>query len=102
VIERDDPRTLAAIGVVAACLASIGQRVLMIDLDPQANATSSLGVDKAAPIYSIYHALVDGVPRILNLRMALEVYVAHQVEVITRPCHSGATATRAPVISRFT
>jgi DNA gyrase subunit A len=29
-------------------------------------------------------ALVDGVPRVLNLRQALEAYVAHQVEVITR------------------
>jgi DNA gyrase subunit A len=29
-------------------------------------------------------ALVDGVPRVLDLKRALEVYVAHQVEVITR------------------
>jgi DNA gyrase subunit A len=29
-------------------------------------------------------ALVDGVPRTLNLKTALEVYVAHQVDVITR------------------
>src|SRR5207248_10658045 len=29
-------------------------------------------------------ALVDGVPRLLNLRMALEVYVAHQIDVVTR------------------
>src|SRR2546426_2874466 len=29
-------------------------------------------------------ALVDGVPRILNLRAALTVYVAHQIEVVTR------------------
>src|SRR5690349_19127519 len=28
--------------------------------------------------------LVDGVPRLLNLKQALEVYVAHQVDVITR------------------
>jgi chromosome partitioning protein len=33
-----------------------------VDIDPQANATSSLGVDKHAPVYSIYHALVDDVP----------------------------------------
>ena len=29
-------------------------------------------------------ALVDGVPRTLNLRQALQAYVDHQVEVITR------------------
>ena len=31
---------------VAACLASVGRRVLLLDLDPQANATSGLGVEK--------------------------------------------------------
>ncbi len=31
---------------VSACLASVGKRVLLIDLDPQANATSGLGIDK--------------------------------------------------------
>ena len=31
---------------VAACLASVGQRILLIDLDPQANATSGVGLEK--------------------------------------------------------
>ena len=31
---------------MAACLAALGQRVLLVDLDPQANATSGLGLEK--------------------------------------------------------
>jgi chromosome partitioning protein len=31
---------------LAACLASVGRRVLLVDLDPQANATSGLGLEK--------------------------------------------------------
>src|ERR687892_136270 len=32
--------------ILAACLAALGRRVLFLDLDPQANATSGLGIEK--------------------------------------------------------
>jgi len=53
-------KTTTAINL-AANLAVREKRVLLVDCDPQANATSSLGVDKTAPAHSIYHALVEGV-----------------------------------------
>ncbi|VVD59343.1 ParA family protein [Pandoraea cepalis] len=45
---------------LAAGLASHGQRVLLVDLDPQGNATMGSGIDKAALESSVYEVLVDG------------------------------------------
>ena len=43
---------------LAASLASLGNRVLLIDLDPQGNASTGSGVDKAHLKNSIYHVLI--------------------------------------------
>ena len=43
---------------LAAYLAQLGQRVLVVDLDPQANATSCLGVDKLNVEGGTYEALL--------------------------------------------
>jgi chromosome partitioning protein len=52
-------KTTTAINL-GAYLAQLSQRVLIVDLDPQANATSSLGVDKRAVQGSTYEALLNG------------------------------------------
>src|SRR3954468_12793277 len=44
----------------APALASLGIKVLLIDIDPQANATSGLGIDRNIPRKTIYHTLVLG------------------------------------------
>jgi chromosome partitioning protein len=49
-------KTTTAVNL-AACLAAVGQRVLLLDLDPQANATSGLGLEKT-PGGSAYRALL--------------------------------------------
>lgn len=51
-------KTTTAINL-GANLAALGQRVLIVDIDPQANATSSLGVDKRAVQASTYDALIN-------------------------------------------
>ncbi len=47
---------------LAASLATEGKRVLIIDADPQANATSGYGIDPRTMSSSIYECLVDGYP----------------------------------------
>ena len=46
---------------VAACLAANGQRILLVDLDPQANATSGVGLEKREGA-SAYGALLGEAP----------------------------------------
>ncbi len=62
---------------MAAYLARLGQHVLVVDLDPQANATSCLGVDKLGVQGGTYEALL-GEPNIfpyvlLNERLQLSL-----------------------------
>ena len=68
-------KTTTAINL-SAYLAQLGQRVLVVDLDPQANATSCLGVDKNTVKGGTYEALLGSaaMPFILlneQLKLAL-------------------------------
>jgi len=47
---------------LATSLALSGRRILVVDLDPQGNATSGFGIDKSTIDRSMYGALVDGIP----------------------------------------
>jgi len=46
---------------LAAALALRGHRVLVVDVDPQSNATTGLGIDHRSLEASTYHVMVDGV-----------------------------------------
>ncbi len=54
-------KTTTAVNL-SACLADEGKRVLLVDLDPQGNASQGVGVNKNACERTVYNALVDGVP----------------------------------------
>lgn len=58
---------------VAAALAQLGQRVLVIDLDPQGNASTALGVEHRRGVPSTYDALVEGVPLVDVVATATDV-----------------------------
>ncbi|MDK2877735.1 MAG: chromosome partitioning protein [Thermoanaerobacteraceae bacterium] len=51
-------KTTTAVNL-AACLAALGQKVLLVDIDPQGNTTSGIGVDKKAIEKSIYNVLIN-------------------------------------------
>lgn len=52
-------KTTTAINV-SACLANLGKKTLLIDTDPQSNATSGLGFDPRKISQSIYHVIMNG------------------------------------------
>jgi chromosome partitioning protein len=88
-------KTTTAINL-GACLAVAEKRTLVIDIDPQANATSGLGVKKEQVDRSIYDVLVDDAPLgdvvlhklhfpLLDLAPATRDLVGVEVELVTRP-----------------
>ena len=51
-------KTTTAVNL-AACTAQEGKRVLLVDIDPQGNATSGAGVDKNEGEYSVYDVIIN-------------------------------------------
>lgn len=54
-------KTTTAVNLTAA-LHDLGLKILLCDFDPQANATSGLGVDKRKIKYSTYDVTINGIP----------------------------------------
>lgn len=80
---------------LGACLAADGKKVLLVDADPQANATSGIGIDPREEGPSVYECLIDGCPaadavkdtcmerlKIISSRIDL---VGAELELMNRP-----------------
>jgi chromosome partitioning protein len=69
-------KTTTAINL-GAYLARFGKRVLIVDIDPQANATSSLGVDKQSVNGGVYESILNDAKAapfiLLNTRLKLSL-----------------------------
>ncbi|MBP1971045.1 chromosome partitioning protein [Virgibacillus natechei] len=82
---------------LSACLAHLGNRVLIVDIDPQGNATSGVGINKADVNQCIYNVLVEDLP-------AKEVCVptsVNNLDIIPATTQlSGAEIELVPIISR--
>jgi len=52
---------------LSAALAMAGSHILLVDLDPQAHATSGVGVAKAAVGVSVYDVVINGMPAASSL-----------------------------------
>lgn len=44
---------------LSACLAKLGKKILLVDMDPQANATSGIGINKNTLAFSIYDVIIN-------------------------------------------
>jgi chromosome partitioning protein len=78
---------------LAASLAAMKKRVLLVDLDPQGNATMASGIDKYAVERSIYDVLVHGAPVPLIVQPSPESHFA------VLPANSDLTAAEVELIS---
>lgn len=63
---------------LASLLALSGDRILLVDLDPQGNATSGLGIDRASLEHSSYDGIIDG----LDLRQTIVRGSSDGVDVV--------------------
>ncbi len=82
---------------LGACLAYIGKRVLLVDVDPQGNATSGIGIEKADVEQCIYDILVDDA----EVRDVIKPTAVENLDIIPATIQlAGAEIELVPTISR--
>lgn len=82
---------------LSACLAAKGKKVLLLDIDPQGNATSGFGIEKRKVKLSIYDALINELP----LRNAIQKNVLLNLDIVPATIQlAGAEIELVPTMSR--
>ncbi|GAK11994.1 LOW QUALITY PROTEIN: chromosome (plasmid) partitioning protein ParA [Geomicrobium sp. JCM 19039] len=82
---------------LSACLAYIGKRVLLVDIDPQGNATSGTGIEKGDVDQCVYNLLVDDV----DVNTIIYSTAVENLSVVPATIQlSGAEIELVPTISR--
>jgi chromosome partitioning protein len=89
-------KTTTAVNL-GACLAYIGKKVLLVDIDPQGNATSGIGIEKAEVNQCIYDVLVDDVEA---SKVVKETSVENLYALPATISLAGAEIELVPTISR--
>lgn len=89
-------KTTTAVNL-GASLAYIGKKVLMVDIDPQGNATSGVGLEKADIEQCVYDVLVDDVEAVKVIRPTI-VENLHCIPATIQL--AGAEIELVPTISR--
>jgi chromosome partitioning protein len=88
-------KTTTAVNL-AASLATAERKTLLVDADPQGNATSGVGIDRATLERSLYDALLEGIPLadarvsavhfpFLDVIPATQDLVGAELELVNRP-----------------
>jgi chromosome partitioning protein len=89
-------KTTTAVNL-SACLAAAGRTVLMLDIDPQGNATSGIGLEKGTIKLCIYDALINSIP----LKKITIKNVLDKLDVIPATIQlAGAEIELVPTMSR--
>ncbi len=86
-------KTTTAINL-SACLAEKGKKVLVIDMDPQGNATSGLGIKKEKIDFTSYELLLDEI----DIRQAITSSVVDNLHVI--PSERGLVGIEVELIGK--
>src|ERR1700743_3174586 len=80
---------------LGAALAEAGKKVVIIDLDPQANLTTHLGVDPDSVNISTYRVLTDGIP----LAEALREVASGHGRIFVAPATTDLAAAEVELVS---